>query len=89
MVMVNVWNDNWRSELESKDYLCYIRLCECRNTRNDMIKMAKLMYKFNPWADPVNCLIRMMEWMDMNSQWEIADLTQEEFDEALDIIKNI
>ncbi len=84
--MSNVWNDNWRLELESKDYLCYIRLCECRNTRNDMIKMAKLMYRFNSWAEPEDCLIRMMEWMDMNSQWELADLTQTEFEEALDFI---
>ena len=87
--MKYVWNDNWRSELESNDYLCYIRLCECRNTHNDMIKMAKMMYRFNRWADPEDCLIRMMEWMDMNSQWELADLTQDEFTEALDIIKNI
>ena len=87
--MKNAWNDNWRSELESNDYLCYIRLCECRNNRQDMIKMAKLMFKYNRWADPVDCLIRMMEWLDMNSQWEIADLTQKEFNEALDFIKKI
>ena len=84
--MNNVWNDNWRSELESRDYLCYIRLCECRNTRKDMIEMAKLMYKFNRWAEPEDCLIRMMEWMDMNSQFYLADLTQKEFEEALNII---
>ena len=87
--MIKTWNDNWRSELESKDYLCYIRLCECRNTRTDMIKMAKLMYRFNRWADPEDCLIRMMEWMDMNSQWELADLTQTEFNEAVEKIKKI
>ena len=87
--MVGIWNDAWRSELESTDYLCYIRLCECRNTRSDMIKMAKLMFKYNRWADPEDCLIRIMEWMDMNSQWELADLTQDEFTEALDIIKSI
>lgn len=87
--MQNVWNDNWRSELESNDYRCYLRLCECRNTRHDMVKMAKMMYKFNSWADPADCLIRMMEWLDMNSQWEIADLTQKEFEEALDFIKKV
>lgn len=87
--MYGAWNDNWRDELETNDYRCYIRLCECRNTRHDMIKMAKLMYKFNPWADSADCLIRMMEWMDMNSQWEITDLTQKEFDEAIDFIEKI
>ena len=86
--MIKVWNDNWRSELESNDYLCYIRLCECRNTRPDMIKMAKLMYKYNKWADPEDCLIRMMEWMDMNSQFYLTDLTQTEFNEAIEKIKN-
>lgn len=82
-----VWNDNWRSELESTDYLCYIRLCECRNFRDDMIKMAKLMYKYNPWADPEDCLIRMMEWIDMNGQYIIADLTQRQFYDAIEKIK--
>ena len=85
--MKDVWNDNWRSELESNDYLCYIRLCECRNTRPDMIKMAKMMYKYNRWADPEDCLIRMMEWVDMNGQWMIADLTQTEYNEAIEKIK--
>ena len=87
--MNNVWNDNWRSELESRDYLCYIRLCERRNTRHDMIKMAKMMFKYNRWADPEDCLIRMMEWMDMNSQWQLADLTQAEFLDAIEEIKKI
>ncbi len=84
-----VWNDNWRSELESVDYLCYIRLCECRNVQSDVVKMAKLMYKYNKEKfDPVDCLIRMLEWMDMNGQWEIADLTQKQFNDALDFIRN-
>ena len=87
--MIKAWNDNWRSELESNDYLCYIRLCECRNTRPDMIKMAKLMYKYNQWATPEDCLIRMMEWVSMNSQFYLTDLTQEEFKKALDFIKKI
>ena len=85
--MTNVWNDNWRSELESTDYLCYVRLCECRNFRDDMFKMAKLMYKYSPWAEPEDCLIRMMEWMDMNGQWMIADLTQTQYDDAVTFIK--
>ena len=84
------WNDNWRSELESKNYLCYIRLCECRNTQKDIITMATLMYKYNKEKfNPEDCLIRMLEWVDMNGQWEIADLTQKQFNDALDIIRNV
>ena len=51
------------------------------------IKMAKMMFKYNRWADPEDCLIRMMEWMDMNSQWQLADLTQTEFLDAIEEIK--
>ena len=87
--MVGIWNDAWRSELESTDYLCYIRLCECRNTRPDMIKMAKLMFKYNSWAEPEECLIRMMEWVSSNNQFYLTDLTQKEFEEALDFIKSM
>ena len=87
--MNKAWNDNWRDELETNDYRCYIRLCECRNTQHDMIKMAKLMYKYNKhWRDPEDCLIRMMEWLDMNGQWAIADLTQKQFNDAIYFIKN-
>ena len=87
--MKNVWNDNWRSELESTDYLCYIRLCECRNSRKDMIKMARLMFKYNPWSTADDCLIRMMEWVSANNQFYLTDLTQEEFKKALDIIRKM
>ena len=47
------------------------------------------MYKYNKWADPEDCLIRMMEWMDMNSQFYLTDLTQTEFDEAIEKISKI
>ena len=84
-----VWNDAWRSELESKDYLCYIRLCECRNTRQDITTMAKLMYKYNKEkATAEDCLIRMLEWVGgWNNQFMVADLSQEEFTEAIEKIK--
>jgi len=84
-----MWNDNWRSELESENYLCYIRLCECRNRQEDVITMAKLMYKHNKWSTPEDCLIRMLEWVDMNGQYNIADLTQKQFNDALDIISQV
>ena len=85
------WNDNWRSELESVDYLCYIRLCECRNTQKDIITMAKLMYKYNKEKfEPADCLIRMLEWVGgWNNQFSVADFTQKQFNDALDIIRNV
>ena len=88
--MKNAWNDNWRSELESTDYLCYIRLCECRNTRKDLTTMACLVYKYNKWTTPEECLIRILEWVgDWNGQFEVTDLTQKEYQKAVDIISKV
>ena len=87
------WNDNWRSELESKNYLCYIRLCECRNTKSDVILMSKLMYKYNPTKDPEDCFCRMVEWVgDWNNQFNIMDYfyaSKENYQKALDKVKKI
>ena len=46
------WNNDWRDELKKTNEGCYIRLCECRNTRNDIIIMAKLVKKYNPTGIP-------------------------------------
>ena len=90
--MNTVWNDDWRDELKEKNYGCYERLCECRNTKKDIERMAKLMYKYN--KDRVtaeDCLIRMMEWVgDWNSQWRMTDsITNNEIKIMLDNIEKI
>lgn len=78
------WNNDWRDELESKDYNCYLRLCECRNTRKDVIKMAKLVQKYNLEKEAEECLIYMMEWVgSWNNQYEITDFTTSEYLEAI------
>ena len=41
------WNDDWRIELVETDYDCYERLCECRNTKADIYKIARIMHKYN------------------------------------------
>ena len=81
------WNNDWRNELEKTDYNCYIRLCECRNTRNDVIKMAKLVKKYNPVQPAEECLIYMMEWVgDWNGQFMVTDFTTEEYKKAIESI---
>ena len=86
------WNDDWRTELEKTNEGCYIRLCECRNTKNDVILMAKLMYKYNPLIGAEDCFIRMIEWVgDWNNQFNVVDCFYDsnEFKKALDKIEKM
>ena len=84
------WNNDWRDELKKTNEGCYIRLCECRNTRNDIIIMAKLVKKYNPTMTAEDCLIYMLEWVgDWNGQFEVTDWTDKEFKKALDKVKKV
>ena len=84
------WNNDWRDELKKTDNGCYIRLCECRNTREDLTTMARLVYKYNRWSYPEDCLIYILEWVgDWNGQYMVTDLTNEEFEKAVDIISKV
>lgn len=55
------WNDDWRIELEETDYGCYERLCERRNTKADIDRIARIMYKYNQTMS-VEDLVRRLEW---------------------------
>lgn len=72
------WNDDWRTELEEKNYGCYERLCECRNTLADIGIMAKLMFKYNnELFTAEECLDRMIEWVcGWNNQFELSDVEE-------------
>ena len=84
------WNNDWRDELEKTNEGCYIRLCECRNTKNDIIIMSKLVKKYNPTIETEDCLIYMLEWVgDWNGQFEVTDWTDEEFKKALDKLNKV
>lgn len=73
------WNDDWRRELERDNEGCYIRLCECRNTKKDILTMAKLMYEYNSNIEKEECLDRTCEWVCCwNSQFE-CELTDTEY----------
>lgn len=78
------WNDDWRRELEETDPLCFTRLCECRNSKRDMLVMAKLVYKYNQDKSKEDCLDRICEWVcSWNSQYE-KELTNDEYYKFLD-----
>lgn len=83
------WNNDWRNELKKKvDNDCYYRLCECRNIRKDVIKMAKLVSKYNPTQPAEECLIYMIEWVgDWNGQYMVTDFSTEEYKNAISEIE--
>ncbi len=77
-------NNDWRDELKEKNYDCYLRLCECRNTVNDVILMARYVHKYNPTVDIRDCFNYMIEWCcDWNSQFKLFDKIDEHYDEYL------
>ena len=81
------WNDDWRDELKTVDYGCYVRLCECRNTRKDLLTMSRLVFKYNPTTPPEECVIRILEWVgEWNGQYMVTDLTTGEYN---DLIKSV
>ena len=66
---------------------CYLRLCECRSIKEDLPQLVNSVWfwwketgkdKTHTKADAV---VYIMELLDANSQWEIADLTTDEFNE--------
>lgn len=77
------WNDDWRNELENNNESCFTRLCECRNTKNDILIMSKLVYKYNKDKTVEDCLDRICEWVCCwNNQFE-CELTDEEYKKYL------
>ena len=77
------WNNDWRSELEIKNPECYERLCECRNTKNDILIISRIMYKSTQNRTKNDCLDRTIEWLtDWNSQFELY-LSETEYQEIL------
>ena len=65
----DIWNDDWREELESDNYELYERLADCRNQKKDIREYAKMIYKYNPSKTKEECLDRAIIWVtDWNHQ---------------------
>lgn len=66
----------------------YRRLCACSNTKKDLLHLVNIrwMWMQNKGKDKQgftkeDALISILEWLDSNDQWRLADLTKEEYDE--------
>lgn len=73
----------WEKELDEDTY---IRLCECRNTRKDLITLSKVVKKVRGVSSE-EALETMLEWVgDWNGQYEVTDLTDEQYERILKAI---
>ena len=67
------WNDNWREELKKNRPSCYDRLCNCNNTKRDLIIIARYIYSYNfKNHTREECLDRAVTWLtSWNNQVEL------------------
>lgn len=79
---------NWTDRLPSD---VYVRLAECRNTKKDLpilvntrwVWMAEKIEegKLDKSFTKEDALVYILELLDANSQWVLADITRAEYDE--------
>lgn len=66
---------------------CHLRLCECRSTKEDIPQLVNSVWLW--WNEngksktktKADAVVYIMELLDANSQWELADLSIDEFNE--------
>ena len=66
----------------------YYRLCECRNTRQDLKPLVKAMWNWRkekePQLEKEDVVIQILEWVgDWNGQYNVTDVTEDEYNELL------
>ena len=74
----------WTDALPSDVYL---RLCECRNIKADLPILVNVRWSWMKTQEKYeglskeDALVFIMELLDANSQWNLVDLTREEYNE--------
>ena len=65
----------------------YERLCECKNTKEDLPHLVntRWMWMKSKGNDKEgftkeDALVDILDWLDSNCQWELANITREEWD---------
>lgn len=75
---------NWFSVLPSD---VYRRFCECRNIKSDIKILVDARWNFMRGKEEYkeftkeDAVVYVLELLDANSQWDLADLTVEEYNE--------
>ena len=66
---------------------CYVRLCECRSIKEDIPQLVNSVWSW--WKESgkaetrikKDAVVYVMELLDANFQWQLSDLTVDEFNE--------
>lgn len=68
----------------------YGRLCECNNIKDDIQYLVNIRWlwliskgKDKEGFTKEDALVDILEWLDSNGQWELADLTRDEYDQLI------
>lgn len=76
--------------LKEKNEDVYNRLCACRNTKDDIKCLVNIrwMWMISKGKDKKgftkeDALVDILEWLDSNGQWEMTDLTNDEYEELI------
>ena len=76
--------EHWTDKLNEQVRL---RLCECRNIKADLPVLVNTRWawykeqgKDKQGFKKEDALVDVLELLDCNSQWDLADLTREEYD---------
>lgn len=79
--------EKWTDLLEHD---VYVRLCDCVSTKSDIRKLVeakwqfmKLIGKDKEGFTKEDAIIQILELLDANSQWELADITPEEYKQLM------
>ena len=79
-------NNEWTDNLP---YDVYLRLCECRNTKDDIEILVNTRWTWmetkekHKGSKKEDALICILELLDCNSQYELADLTVDEYNNLI------
>ena len=78
----------WTEYLKETRSDVYGRLCDCHNTKEDLPALVNSRWEWmkengkdKEGFTKEDALVQVLEWLDSNNQWQLADLTREEYDE--------
>lgn len=78
----------WTEYLMEKHPDVYGRLCSCHNTKADLRVLVNSRWawmkskgKDKEGFTKEDALVTILEWLDSNNQWQLCDLTRDEYDE--------
>ena len=76
----------WTDYLKETNPDVYGRLCDCRNTKEDLLILVNSRWRWiqnngKSELTKEDALVDILDWLDSNNQWKLTDLTREEYDE--------